>query len=140
MGYTVGIVGASGAVGKELRLVLENRDILPVDTLRLFGSARSAGTKIASSSTASSTASKFGELIVELFEVSKARECDVIFLAVSGSFALEHAKSICAQGGAVVIDNSVCNTVIRISGYGYEYEYGYGYGYEYEYGSNQCSD
>ena len=38
----VAIVGASGAVGQELLRVLAEQDF-PVDNLRLFGSARSAG-------------------------------------------------------------------------------------------------
>jgi len=42
-----------------------------------------------------------------LLGVEAARECDVVFLAVSGEFALEHAEAICAgDDGAVVIDNS----------------------------------
>lgn len=96
----MGIVGASGAVGNEIRLVLENRSKqLPVTRLRLFGSSRSAGSEIQSD--------KFGSLEVELFEVSKCRECDVVFLAVSGDFSREHAQAICDKDdGAVVIDNS----------------------------------
>lgn len=44
---------------------------------------------------------------MELFDVTAARECDVVFLAVSGEFALEHAKAISdGEDGAVVIDNS----------------------------------
>lgn len=104
MSYIVGIVGASGAVGQELKQLCESSSMgLPIDKLRLFGSERSAGKLI------ESTSPKFGpKLEVELFEVSKARECDVIFLAVSGSFALEYAEKI-AEGddGAIVIDNSV---------------------------------
>jgi hypothetical protein len=99
MGYSVGIVGATGAVGKEIKQVLETRNKLPVDQLRIFGSARSAGTKIDT---------KYGEVTVELFDVAKARECDVVFLAVSGDFSLEHAEALCAgEDGTVVIDNSV---------------------------------
>ena len=99
-GYTVGIVGATGAVGKEIRNCLEDRGILTVGRLRIFGSARSAGSIIESS--------KYGSIDVELFDVSAARECDVVFLAVSGDFALEHAEAICqGDDGAVVIDNSV---------------------------------
>ena len=94
--YSVGIVGATGAVGKELVNCLE-KSSLPTSTLRIFGSERSAGKEIDT---------KFGKVIVELFEVNKARECDVVFLAVSGDFSLEHAESIAAPGGAVVIDNS----------------------------------
>jgi aspartate-semialdehyde dehydrogenase len=98
MGYTVAIVGATGAVGKEIKGCLEDRGALAIDKLRIFGSERSAGSKVDT---------KFGEVEVELFDVAKARECDVVFLAVSGDFALEHAEAICAgDDGAVVIDNS----------------------------------
>lgn len=98
MAVSVGIVGATGAVGKEIVGCLENRDF-DVSTLRIFGSERSAGNKVNT---------KFGEVDVELFDVAKARECDVVFLAVDGDFALEHAKAISeGDDGAVVIDNSV---------------------------------
>mmetsp|Transcript_40146 Transcript_40146/g.61714 ORF Transcript_40146/g.61714 Transcript_40146/m.61714 type:complete len:393 (+) Transcript_40146:96-1274(+) len=98
LNYSVGIVGATGAVGKEIRKCLEDRGKLAVDQLRIFGSPRSAGTTV-------STA--YGDVEVELFDVAKARECDVVFLAVDGDFALEHAKNICeGEDGAVVIDNS----------------------------------
>ena len=49
---------------------------------------------------------KFGKVTVELFSEESARECDVVFLAVDGDFALEHAENICEGDGAVVIDNS----------------------------------
>lgn len=107
--YSVGIVGATGAVGKEIRQVLEDRGKLAVDQLRIFGSERSAGTKVET---------KYGTVEVELFDVKAARECDVVFLAVDGDFALEHAKNICeGDDGAVVIDNSVrtyaaCYTIL----------------------------
>ena len=99
LNYSVGIVGATGAVGKEIRQVLETRNKLPVDELRIFGSERSAGSIVAT---------KYGDVKVELFSEKAARECDVVFLAVDGDFALAHAKNI-AEGddGAVVIDNSV---------------------------------
>ena len=94
MSYSVGIVGATGAVGKEIRQCLENRGF-PVEKLRIFGSERSAGSTIATE--------KYGDIEVELFSVDKARECDVVFLAVSGDFALEHAEAISAgDDGAVV--------------------------------------
>jgi hypothetical protein len=99
MSLTVGIVGATGAVGKEIRQVLEKRGMLPVEKLRIFGSARSAG---------STVDTKYGQVEVELFDVTKARECDVVFLAVNGDFSLEHGEAIAAgDDGAVVIDNSV---------------------------------
>lgn len=98
MVYTVAIVGGSGAVGKEIIPCLENRDILPVNRLRIFGSTRSAGRRVKT---------KFGVIEIEIFSVEAARECDVVFLAVSGDFSRENAKKICSgDGGAVVIDNS----------------------------------
>jgi aspartate-semialdehyde dehydrogenase len=100
MGYVVAIVGASGAVGQELLQCLGKSTKLPIDRVRLFGSARSFGSVVESA--------KFGSLVVELFEVSKARECKFVFLAVSGSFALEFAEAISmGDDGAIVIDNSV---------------------------------
>ena len=67
---------------------LEQRNF-PVESLRIFGSSRSAG---------STVKSKFGDVTVELFDVEAAKECDVVFLAVSGEFALEHAEAI-SEGG-----------------------------------------
>lgn len=99
MSYSVAVVGATGAVGKEIVACL-NKSSLDVSTLRIFGSERSAGTK-------RDAGKKFGEVEVELFDVAKARECDVVFLAVSGDFSLEHANALSeGDDGAVVIDNS----------------------------------
>jgi Semialdehyde dehydrogenase, NAD binding domain len=104
MSYSVAIVGATGAVGKEIRTCLEARNF-PVSQLRIFGSARSAGTSIETE--------KYGTVQVELFDVAKARECDVVFLAVSGDFALEHAEAIAAgDEGSIVIDNSVRQIIL----------------------------
>ncbi|OQS02836.1 aspartate-semialdehyde dehydrogenase [Thraustotheca clavata] len=92
----VGIVGATGAVGKEILSVLHDRKFA-VTSVHLFASARSAGKTLDT---------PFGPLQVQLFTVEAARAMDYVFLAVSGSFALEHAEAIAAPGGAVVIDNS----------------------------------
>ena len=93
----VGIVGATGAVGKEIVGCLEKRSF-PVGNLRIFGSERSAGREVDT---------KFGKVTVELFSEDAARECDVVFLAVDGDFSLAHAENICeGDDGAVVIDNS----------------------------------
>jgi len=98
MSYSVAVVGATGAVGKEIIGCL-NKSPLDVSSLRIFGSERSAGSV--------RDAGKFGTVEVELFDVAKAKECDVVFLAVSGDFALEHAKALSdGEDGAVVIDNS----------------------------------
>jgi len=91
-------VGATGAVGKEIVGVLEKRaDRKLVNELRVFGSPKSTGSKVNT---------KFGEVTVELFDIDAARDCDVVFLAVDGDFALANAEKISAPGGAVVIDNS----------------------------------
>ena len=93
----MGIVGATGAVGKEIVGCLEKRSF-PVSNLRIFGSERSAGKEVDT---------KFGKVTVELFSEDSARECDVVFLAVDGDFSLKHAENICnGDDGAVVIDNS----------------------------------
>ena len=93
----VGIVGATGAVGKEIVGCLEKRSF-PVNNLRIFGSERSAGREVETD---------FGKVTVELFSEDSARECDVVFLAVDGDFSLAHAENICkGDDGAVVIDNS----------------------------------
>jgi aspartate-semialdehyde dehydrogenase len=98
-GYTVGVVGATGAVGKEILSVLDKREF-PVTSLKIFGSERSAGKSIATGRI------NGGAVVAEKFDMAKARQCDVLFLAVSGEFALEHARDIAAPGGPIVIDNS----------------------------------
>lgn len=92
---TVGICGATGAVGKELIGVLEKRNF-PVKELRLFGSERSAGRKVET---------KFGTVTIEDFSLDRAKELDVVFVSVSGDFSKEWCHKM-ADGGAVVIDNS----------------------------------
>ena len=92
----IGIVGATGAVGLEVISVLEKRKF-PVEKLALFASSRSAGKVIET---------PYGEIKIQEFEVESARLCDLIFLAVSGDFALEYAKQICDNNGPIVIDNS----------------------------------
>jgi len=97
--YTVGVVGATGAVGKEIVGCLD-KSSLSVERLRIFGSARSAGS-------VRKTETKFGDVEVELFDLDEARKCDVVFLAVSGDFSLEWAEKLAeGEDGAVVIDNS----------------------------------
>jgi len=86
----------TGAVGKEIIDVLGNREY-PVAELKLFASKRSAGKPMET---------PFGEKMIEEFTLEAARECDVVFLAVSGDFALEWVPKITADGGPLVIDNS----------------------------------
>ena len=94
--YVVGIVGATGAVGVELIKCLYSRSF-PVKNLLLFSSAKSSGTVVES---------EFGHIIVQEYTLEKVRECDYVFLAVSGEFAQQNAKLIAADQGPIVIDNS----------------------------------
>jgi len=91
----VGVIGATGAVGKELVEVLGRRRF-PVTKLRLFASGRSAGTR---------ARTPFGEITIEEFKPEKARDLDLALLAVSGDFAKQHAPALVAAG-VTVVDNS----------------------------------
>lgn len=92
----IAIVGASGAVGQELIKIIRQREF-PYTTLRLFGSARSAGT----------TYTVRGETItVELLEEGDAfRDVDIAFVSAGGDTSLKFAETI-TKHGAVMIDNS----------------------------------
>jgi len=92
----IGVVGVTGAVGKEIIDVLGTNKF-PVSELKLFASARSAGKPMDT---------PFGEKMIEEFTLEAARACDVVFLAVSGDFALEWVPQITADDGPLVIDNS----------------------------------
>ena len=91
----VGVIGATGAVGKELVEVLGKRRF-PVTELKLFASARSAGTR---------QNTPFGEVAIEEYNDAAAGKLDLALLAVSGDFAKAHARALAANGVAVV-DNS----------------------------------
>ncbi len=91
----VGVIGATGAVGKELVEVLAKRRF-PVTELRLFASTRSAGTK---------QKTPWGEVTIEAYSLEAARSLDLALLAVSGDFAKAHARAL-AEAGVAVVDNS----------------------------------
>ncbi len=90
------IVGASGAVGQEFLKLLHERD-LPVDELRLFGSARSAGR----------TYSFRGEQLTvrELRHNDDFRDIDFALTSAGTGVSQEFAADI-TRYGAVMIDNS----------------------------------
>jgi len=92
----VAIVGASGAVGQELLKVLAERQF-PVTELRLFGSARSAGSSY-----------MFNGQPVQVEELQHGdqfRGVDIAFVSAGGSVSKEYAEDI-TRYGAVMIDNS----------------------------------
>jgi aspartate-semialdehyde dehydrogenase len=94
-GLRVGIVGASGAVGQDLLEVLAARRF-PVRSLRLFGSARSAGSRIA-----------FGgeHLPVEEASAGGLDHLDVCFFSAGAAVSRALAPEA-SRRGALVVDNS----------------------------------
>jgi len=96
MGLTIGVVGATGAVGRKMQEVLAERN-LPIEKLRLFASEKSAGT----------TLEFMGkEVTVELLteEVMKDK-FDYLLFSAGGSISEKYAP-IAAAAGNIVIDNS----------------------------------
>lgn len=94
-GMNVGIVGATGQVGGKMLEILDERKF-PIETLRLFASARSAGRKIEWNGT---------EIEVEDASTADYTGLDVALFSAGGSTSKELAPKIAAQG-PVVIDNS----------------------------------
>lgn len=94
--YIVGIIGSTGAVGVEVVKCLEKRQF-PVTELHLYSSAKSSGRCVETA---------FGNITIKEYSLEDARMCDIIFLAVSGEFALANAKALTDNNGPFVIDNS----------------------------------
>jgi aspartate-semialdehyde dehydrogenase len=92
---TVAVVGATGAVGREMVATLARRGF-PVDRIRLMASARSAG---------STVASPFGDVVVEELGVADPGGVDIALFSAGAARSLEHARRF-ADSGAVVVDNS----------------------------------
>ncbi|MDE6009988.1 MAG: aspartate-semialdehyde dehydrogenase [Muribaculaceae bacterium] len=94
--YHVAVVGASGAVGHEFLRVLEEQDF-PIAGLRLFGSERSAGSKLPF---------RGDEIEIELLsDESDFSGVDIVFTSAGAGTAKRYADVI-TRHGAVMIDNS----------------------------------
>jgi aspartate-semialdehyde dehydrogenase len=91
----VAIIGATGAVGAELLLCLEQR-AFPLSALRLFASSRSAGRKL-----------RFRDEAITVEELTDAALDGIdIALFSAGSATSRRFGPVAAQLGAVVVDNS----------------------------------
>lgn len=92
----IAIVGASGAVGQEFLRVLDEQNF-PIDSLRLFGSKRSAG----------QTRSFRGQdyVIEELTHDSDFSGVDIAFTSAGAGTSKEFADTI-TRHGTLMIDNS----------------------------------
>ncbi|MEU6092890.1 aspartate-semialdehyde dehydrogenase [Streptomyces sp. NPDC047085] len=87
----VGIVGATGQVGTVMRRILVERNF-PVTELRLFASARSAGTVL-------------DGVTVEDAATADYTGLDIVIFSAGGATSRALAEKVASQG-AVVIDNS----------------------------------
>ncbi len=95
VGPNVGIVGATGLVGSMMLRLLEER-AFPLASLRLFASARSAG---------STLRFKDKDVVVEDAATADYAGLDIVFFSAGGSISKTLAPKV-AAAGAVVIDNS----------------------------------
>ncbi|MET7403093.1 aspartate-semialdehyde dehydrogenase [Dactylosporangium sp. NPDC005572] len=91
----IGIVGATGQVGSVMRHILAERQF-PVDELRLFASARSAGRPIDWQD---------GQVLVEDAATADYTGLDIVLFSAGKGTSKELAPKVAADG-AVVIDNS----------------------------------
>jgi aspartate-semialdehyde dehydrogenase len=91
----VGVVGATGMVGELMRSILAERDF-PIETIRFFASARSAGSRLKW---------KDQEVVVEDASSADYSDLDLVLFSAGASTSRRLAP-IVAAAGAIVIDNS----------------------------------
>ena len=92
--YNVAVVGATGAVGEEMRLVLEERKF-PIEKLSLFASSRSAGKEY-----------KYKEEKVVVRELKDDSFSGIdVALFSGGDEVSKHFAPLAVQQGTIVIDN-----------------------------------
>ena len=94
-GLSVAVVGATGQVGTVMREILAERSF-PIRELRLFATARSAGTSV-----------EFGGETIVIEDVATADPAgiDIALFSAGATGSRAHAPRF-AEAGAVVIDNS----------------------------------
>jgi aspartate-semialdehyde dehydrogenase len=97
MSSVVAVVGATGAVGREMLRTLERRNF-PARRVVALASERSVGKKLPFSGS---------ELTVELLEPKAFQGVEIALFSAGAAVSREFAP-IAAQAGAVVIDNSSC--------------------------------
>ncbi len=93
--FCVAVAGATGAVGKTMIKVLEERDF-PVSEIRLLASERSEGKELSF---------RGQKVVVHKMDHDSFDGVDIALFSAGGSRSLEFAPSA-ARAGAVVIDNS----------------------------------
>ncbi len=93
--YVVAVVGATGAVGNEMILTLEQRD-LPVERLMLFASERSEGNTLVF---------REEDILVETLNENSFKGIDMALFS-AGAERSKIWAPVAAKSGCVVIDNS----------------------------------
>lgn len=91
----VAIVGATGAVGREMVRDLEASSLKDIE-VNLYASSRSAGAKVQF---------RGKTMDVQEFTVPKLKGTDFVLMSAGGTFSREHSKAL-VDGGSTVIDNS----------------------------------
>jgi aspartate-semialdehyde dehydrogenase len=96
--YTVAILGATGAVGKESLEILEERKF-PLEKLRLFASKRSAGEVM--------TCQGKEWTVEELTESSSFEGVDFAFISATDQISKDYGPKLGAAGIVVIDDSAV---------------------------------
>lgn len=91
----VAVVGATGAVGRTMLAILDERDF-PIERLRVFASERSAGTVIPT---------RWGDVTVEDLATGDPTGVEIALFSAGGSRSQAFAPRF-VSGGSVVVDNS----------------------------------
>jgi len=94
-GVRVGVVGATGQVGKVMRRLLEERQF-PISEIRFFATARSAGTTLPF---------RGQDIVVEDVETADPSGIDIALFSAGATGSRTQAPRF-AAAGALVIDNS----------------------------------
>ena len=96
MSLKVGVVGATGQVGRVMRELLANDPGFDIDDIRFFASARSAGTELEF---------KDRTVVVEDTATADPSGLDVALFSAGGATSKAHAPRF-AEAGVIVVDNS----------------------------------
>lgn len=96
--YTVAVIGATGAVGKESLEILEERKF-PLGGLRLFASKRSAGETLSCQGT--------NWTVEELTPASDFKGVDFAFISATDAISRDYGPRLGAAGVVVIDDSAV---------------------------------
>ncbi|MCZ4282410.1 aspartate-semialdehyde dehydrogenase [Kiloniella laminariae] len=96
MGHKIAVMGATGAVGREILTTLSERGF-DIKDITVLASSRSTGTKV--------SYGEVGELTVQNLATFDFKGTDIVLSSPGGSVSAEYSPKA-AAAGAVVIDNT----------------------------------